>query len=239
MTSAVVTPTEGVVGRRLVAGDERFGAAGVAALEPLGHDAGPGGHVADRLGGRDRVRRRHVGDGRFDRAGPGPGIEPGRRQLRAVRETSRAMKPSQTTGIARRSSSGRRRGSGWSIGLERSWERARAVILELDGRLPAAENRKATAPPATGRQARPARSDTGPTHNQGQDRGAGQARCVVRGRDRRSPPADGSIVHAEARGHRPSRRCRAGGHGRGSSRRWTVGTLGHGIVGRAGPGPIS
>jgi FG-GAP-like repeat len=37
------------------------------------------------------------------------------------------------------------------IGLERSWERARAVILELDGRLPAAEDRKATVPPATGR----------------------------------------------------------------------------------------
>ena len=54
-----------------------------------------------------------VGDGRFDRTRPGPGIEPGQRQLRAVRETSRAMKPSQTTGIARRSSSGRRRGSGW------------------------------------------------------------------------------------------------------------------------------
>ena len=32
---------------------------------------------------------------------------------------------------------------------------ARAVILELDGRLPAAENRKATVPPATGRKLAP------------------------------------------------------------------------------------
>jgi hypothetical protein len=42
-----------------------------------------------------------------------------------------------------------------AIGLEKSWERARAVILELDGRLPAAENRKSTAPPATGRKLAP------------------------------------------------------------------------------------
>ena len=41
------------------------------------------------------------------------------------------------------------------IGLERSWERARAVILEVDGRSPAAENRKATVPPATGRKLAP------------------------------------------------------------------------------------
>ena len=41
------------------------------------------------------------------------------------------------------------------IGLERSWERARAVILELDGRSPAAEDRKATVPPATGRKLAP------------------------------------------------------------------------------------
>jgi FG-GAP-like repeat len=41
------------------------------------------------------------------------------------------------------------------IGLERSWERARAVILELDIRSPAAESRKATAPPAAGRKLAP------------------------------------------------------------------------------------
>ncbi len=41
------------------------------------------------------------------------------------------------------------------LGLERSWERARAVILEVDGRSPAAENRKATVPPATGRTLAP------------------------------------------------------------------------------------
>ena len=41
------------------------------------------------------------------------------------------------------------------IGLERSWERARAVILELDGRLPAAKSPKATVPPATGRKLAP------------------------------------------------------------------------------------
>ena len=42
-----------------------------------------------------------------------------------------------------------------AIGLERSWERARAVILEVDGRSPAAEDRNATVPPATGRTVAP------------------------------------------------------------------------------------
>jgi hypothetical protein len=47
------------------------------------------------------------------------------------------------------------------IGLERSCERARAAILEFDGRLQAAKNRKSPPPPAPGRQPAPA----GPTTN--------------------------------------------------------------------------
>jgi hypothetical protein len=41
------------------------------------------------------------------------------------------------------------------LGLDRSWERARALIQDLDGRLPAAENRKATIPAATGAKLAP------------------------------------------------------------------------------------
>ncbi len=47
-----------------------------------------------------------------------------------------------------------------AIGLEKSWERARAVILELDHRLPSAESQKATAPPANGGQPTPDRRTT-------------------------------------------------------------------------------
>jgi hypothetical protein len=43
-----------------------------------------------------------------------------------------------------------------AIALERSWERARAALLELDGRSPSAEGRKATDPPAESRQSAPA-----------------------------------------------------------------------------------
>jgi hypothetical protein len=43
-----------------------------------------------------------------------------------------------------------------SLGLERAWEKARAVILEDEGRIPAAENPRATVPPATGRKLAPA-----------------------------------------------------------------------------------
>ncbi len=116
------------------------------------------------------------------------------------------------------------------IGLERSWERARAVILEVDGRSPAAESRKATVPPAAGRQ--PA---AGPTHNQGPDRGPGQTHHAVRGRDGRSALVGGCIIHPEARWHRPSRRCRAGGPGCGSGSRWAR----LGILGRSGQRPGS
>jgi hypothetical protein len=42
-----------------------------------------------------------------------------------------------------------------AIGLSRSWERARAAILELDGRLPVAEGTKATAQPPVGRKPEP------------------------------------------------------------------------------------
>ena len=81
VTAGVVTATEGSSAGVLSQATSGCGAAGVAAPEPLGHDAGPGGHVADRLGGRDRGRRQRVGHGRFDRTRPEPGIEPGQRQL--------------------------------------------------------------------------------------------------------------------------------------------------------------
>ena len=223
------------LGRRPVAGDERLGAAGVAALEPLGHHAGPGRHVADRLGGRDRGRRQHVGHGRFDRTGPGPGSgQANGSSSDSGDEPSEEAEP-ESPAIVERAAAWER----LAIGLERSWERARAVILELDGRSPAAENQKPTVPPAAGRQ--PSPPVPAPARPTTSDRTGAQARPTASSEAAigRSPPADGSIVPSEARGHRPGRRCRAGRHGRGSSRRWTVGTLGRGIVGQAGPGPIS
>ena len=168
MTSGGVLRHGGVVGRRAVAGGGRFGAAGVAAPELHGHGAGPGGHASDRLGGRARVRRKHVGHGRFDRRGPGPGIRARPTVAPAIRETSRAeAEPGDEASQAIVE-----RATPWErlvIGLERSWERARAVILEVDGRLPAAEDRKATVPPATGRQPAPTRPPT-------RDRTGAQAR---------------------------------------------------------------
>ena len=60
------------------------------------------------------------------------------------------------------------------LGLERSWERARAVILELDGQSQAGEDRKATVPPATGRQ--PASPVPAPARPTTRDRTRAQAR---------------------------------------------------------------
>ena len=99
-------PHGGVVGRGVVAGDQRFGAAGVAAPEPLGHDAGPGGHVADasrwsRSSPAAARRRRAVRPARaraWDRARP--------TTAPAVRETSRAMRPSQEIAGDRRAGDG-------------------------------------------------------------------------------------------------------------------------------------
>jgi hypothetical protein len=42
-----------------------------------------------------------------------------------------------------------------SLGLERAWEKARAVILEDEGRMPATEHPRAAVPPATGRKLAP------------------------------------------------------------------------------------
>jgi hypothetical protein len=42
-----------------------------------------------------------------------------------------------------------------SLGLERAWEKARAMIMEDEGRMPAAENQRATVPPTTGRKLAP------------------------------------------------------------------------------------
>ena len=64
-----------------------------------------------------------------------------------------------------------------SIGLERAWEKARAMILEAEGPVPAAENRQATVPPATGRKhVPPAQTPTQPTTK---DRTGAQAKPTV------------------------------------------------------------
>ena len=72
----------------------------------------------------------------------------------AAGEPEEAPNPEDGTGPARAPSASDRPPI-WerlSIGLERAWEKARAVILEAEGRMPAAENRKAMTPPATGRK---------------------------------------------------------------------------------------
>jgi hypothetical protein len=42
-----------------------------------------------------------------------------------------------------------------SLGLERAWEKVRAMILEEEGHMPAAEHPRATVPPTTGRKLAP------------------------------------------------------------------------------------
>ena len=114
-----------------------------------------------------------------------------------------------------------------AIGLERSWERARSAVLELEGRLPKAEGIKATNPPAA-----PVHC-AGTTRHQGSERGPGQTRPADRGRDGLFFATGGFFIHYAASGYRPGHRCRTGGHGSGSSSRWA----GFGILGPSRPKP--
>ena len=166
-----------------------------AALEPLGHDAGPGRHVADRLGRSRSSPAAAVGRGRLDRTRAGPGIEPGQRQLerfgrRAEREarTERGISPGDRRAGCRRGSGWRSAWSGPGNGrAPRSWS------WRADRRMRRTKGDGSARDWPTSRS--PVRA--GPTHNQGQDRGPGQTRPAVRGRDGRS--------FARWR-HRPSRR---------------------------------
>ena len=100
----------------------------------------------------------------------GPGQSPGSSQANGSSSDS-GDEPSDET--EQESPAIAERATAWErlvIGLERSWERARAVILELDGRSPAAEDRKGDGSARDWPNAHPARSDTRPTHNQRQDR---------------------------------------------------------------------
>ena len=97
--------------------------------------------------------------------GAGQGSVPGQaEQPRASRKRNRTRRPRPAPATAPAASE---RPPVWerlSIGLERSWEKARAMILEAEGPVPAAENRKATVPPATGRkQVPPAPTPARPT----------------------------------------------------------------------------
>ena len=86
-------------------------------------------------------------------AGPGAGQGSVPGQGNASSESDEESNPQAGTGPAR-APEGSERPPIWeriSIGLERAWEKARASILEAEGPIPAAENRKATVPPATGR----------------------------------------------------------------------------------------
>ncbi len=161
----------------------RLGAAGLAALEPLGDHAGPGRHVADGVGGLERVREWIE---RRGRVGGDNGIRPagrpaqGQRRLERLGSGAERGRRSRARRDRRRSSIGCRPGSRSRSGWDGPGRRRgrRSSTWKASGR-PRRSRSRRLGPPSTpgpsGSVPAPAQPDLG-----GREQNRGLRRCAGR-----------------------------------------------------------